>query len=212
MAPTSRKSPIQRRSKGEKTAERILDAAEMLFAERGYDGTSLREIARIAEIQQPGLYNHFKNKEALYAAVRDRARAPMSSAMRAASSRAGAATDQPTLAAIMTDILLEHPAMAALFQQALRGRDTSTGSQLIKRWLDRLFEQGIETMRSIGNPALDRVDLAIQTIAMFNLTTGYFLSQEIFESLVGGHITRPANIVRQKKLLNRVLRAALQGE
>ena len=36
----------QRKSrKGELTAERILDAAEELFSERGYAGTSLREVA-----------------------------------------------------------------------------------------------------------------------------------------------------------------------
>jgi AcrR family transcriptional regulator len=64
-------------TKGERTAQRILDVAEELFAERGYDGTSLRQIADRAGIKQPGLYNHFAGKQALYEAVLFRALNPI---------------------------------------------------------------------------------------------------------------------------------------
>lgn len=211
MTPAARNRQTSKQSKGERTVERVLDAAEALFAERGYEGTSLREIARQAGIQQPGLYNYFENKQALYAAVLDRALAPMARAMHTQMRRSKSARIQATLAAVMTDILLEHPKMAALFQQALRGDDASAGDRLIMRWLDRLFEQAIDTMHSLGAARVDRADLAIQTIAMFNLTTGYFLSQRIFETLVGGDIADPDNIARQKKLLDRIVRAALRG-
>jgi AcrR family transcriptional regulator len=211
MTPVALDRRASMRSKGERTVARILDAAETLFAERGYDGASLRQIAGRAGIQQPGLYNYFENKQALYAAVLDRALAPMADAMQTRMSRARPTEIQTTLAAVMTDILLEHPKMAALFQRALQGDDASVGDRLIKHWLDRLFEQAIDTMHSIGGAKVDRVDLAIQTIAMFNLTTGYFLSQRIFETLVGSDITDPDNIARQKKLLNRIVRATLPG-
>lgn len=210
MSPGGPALRTSKRSKGERTVERILDAAEALFAERRYEGTSLREIARQVGIQQPGLYNYFENKQALYAAVLDRALSPMAEAMQAQVSHAKPTETQTTLAAVMTDILVEHPTMAALFQQALHGDAASTGNRLIQRWLDRLFEQAIETMRSIGIEKVDRADLVIQIIAMFNLTTGYFLSQGIFKMLVGGNITAPDNIARQKKLLDRIVRSALR--
>jgi TetR/AcrR family transcriptional regulator len=54
------------------TPERILDAAEDLFAERGYAATSLGDIADRVAIRSPSLYNHFRNKEALYEAVLNR--------------------------------------------------------------------------------------------------------------------------------------------
>ena len=54
------------------TAERILDAAEDLFAEKGYSATSLGDVADRVGIRSPSLYNHFKNKEALYEAVLER--------------------------------------------------------------------------------------------------------------------------------------------
>jgi len=208
MSPTA---PSSKSSKGERTIGRILDAAEGLFAERGYEGTSLREIARRAGIQQPGLYNYFENKQALYTAVLDRALAPMAEAMHTQMRRARPDEIQTTLAAVMTDILLEHPKMAALFHRALQSDGTSVGDRLIKRWLDRLFAQALDTMNSTGSAGVDRVDLAIQTIAMFNLTTGYFLSQRILETLAGGDITDPAIVARQKELLDRLVRAMLHN-
>lgn len=45
------------------TKEKILDAALTLFAERGYDGTSVEQIARLVGIKAPSLYKHFKGKE-----------------------------------------------------------------------------------------------------------------------------------------------------
>ncbi len=54
------------------TFERILDAAEGLFAQKGYSATSLGEVADRVGIRSPSLYNHFRNKEALYAAVLER--------------------------------------------------------------------------------------------------------------------------------------------
>ena len=54
------------------TSEKILDAAEGLFAGSGYAATSLADVADVVGIRTPSLYNHFRNKEALYGAVLDR--------------------------------------------------------------------------------------------------------------------------------------------
>lgn len=54
------------------TSEKILDAAENLFAASGYAATSLADVADVVGIRTPSLYNHFRNKEALYGAVLDR--------------------------------------------------------------------------------------------------------------------------------------------
>jgi len=71
-------SPLRRpRRKGEITAERILDAAEALFAEHGYAGTTLRDVAERVGIRIPSLYNHFESKDALYAAVLERGVGPV---------------------------------------------------------------------------------------------------------------------------------------
>jgi len=45
------------------TKERILDAALTLFAENGYNGTSVEQIAKAVGIKAPSLYKHYKGKE-----------------------------------------------------------------------------------------------------------------------------------------------------
>jgi AcrR family transcriptional regulator len=45
------------------TKNRILEAAEILFSEKGFSGTGIDEIAKRAEITKSVIYYHFKNKE-----------------------------------------------------------------------------------------------------------------------------------------------------
>lgn len=52
--------------------DEILDSAALLFADYGYHGASLRDIAAHADISHPGMLHHFENKEALLNAVIDR--------------------------------------------------------------------------------------------------------------------------------------------
>jgi AcrR family transcriptional regulator len=51
------------------TRERIMKAAERLFAERGYDGTSIRAIVAKARVNQAAINYHFDGKDGLYREV-----------------------------------------------------------------------------------------------------------------------------------------------
>ena len=62
----------KKRQNGEETRTRILDAAEQIFAERGFASTSTREIGRLARMDKYAIHYHFKNKESLYRAVIER--------------------------------------------------------------------------------------------------------------------------------------------
>ena len=200
--------PIE--TKGQRTARRIMDAAETLFAQQGYGDTTLRQIAAAAGLQEPGLYNHFGSKRALYEAILHRGLDPMLEALSRHLAQAEGLRDYTDLPAVMTDLLLDHPQMAALFQQAMQGDPTSIGNQMVQVWLQSLFEHGVRSMEAAG--AIDDEDaesLAINVIAMFNLTTGYFLSQRAFNMLTEGSLEHPDNIARQKRLLRKVIRAML---
>ncbi|MFI7632579.1 TetR/AcrR family transcriptional regulator [Nonomuraea sp. NPDC049400] len=51
------------------TKERIQQVALELFAERGYEQTTLQEVAERLEITRPALYYHFRTKEAILESV-----------------------------------------------------------------------------------------------------------------------------------------------
>jgi AcrR family transcriptional regulator len=62
--------------KGEQAMESILNAAENLFMSRGFNGTSMRDIAREAGYKSvAGIYNHFSDKEAIFTGLMN-ARSP----------------------------------------------------------------------------------------------------------------------------------------
>jgi AcrR family transcriptional regulator len=54
---------------GQRTRQAILDAALALFAEKGYFGTSLRDVATAVGVRESALYNYFPGKEALFEAL-----------------------------------------------------------------------------------------------------------------------------------------------
>ena len=54
---------------GQRTRQAILDAALVLFADKGYYGTSLRDVARVVGVRESAIYNYFSGKEALFEAL-----------------------------------------------------------------------------------------------------------------------------------------------
>ena len=60
------------RMTGKQRREQLLDIGRSLFAEKGFDATSVEEIAQRAGVSKPVVYEHFGGKEGLYAVVVDR--------------------------------------------------------------------------------------------------------------------------------------------
>ncbi|GAA1988298.1 TetR/AcrR family transcriptional regulator [Isoptericola halotolerans] len=64
-APRARMTASQRR-------EQLLAVSRGLFAGKGFEGTSVEEIAATAEVSKPVVYEHFGGKEGIYAVIVDR--------------------------------------------------------------------------------------------------------------------------------------------
>jgi AcrR family transcriptional regulator len=60
------------RMTGRARREQLISVAGSLFAERGYEATSIEEVAQRAKVSKPVVYEHFGGKEGLYEAVVDR--------------------------------------------------------------------------------------------------------------------------------------------
>jgi AcrR family transcriptional regulator len=78
MAKTSaakKKTPSERwalpasQARSRATRERLLDAAEIVFAEKGYDGAKISDIAEEAGVSVGAVYFRFKDKDALFFAI-----------------------------------------------------------------------------------------------------------------------------------------------
>jgi AcrR family transcriptional regulator len=69
---TSSASRPRVRMTGAQRREQLLDIGRELFGQKGYEATSIEEIAARAEVSKPVVYEHFGGKEGLYAVVVDR--------------------------------------------------------------------------------------------------------------------------------------------
>src|SRR5436190_14574689 len=63
--------PVEQQ-RSQQRRERILVSAERVFADKGYHGTLVDEIALEADTSKGGVYFHFPNKQAIFLALLDR--------------------------------------------------------------------------------------------------------------------------------------------
>lgn len=75
---------IRREGKAALSRARIVIAAAELFADRGFEGTSIRDIAAAVSMTTASLYYHFASKEDLYVAVHGHCMAAVTSAVESA--------------------------------------------------------------------------------------------------------------------------------
>ncbi len=99
------------------TRDVILDAAERLFADRGFAAVSMRQIAAEAGLKnQASLYHHFRNKRALYEAVLARGLSDIGSMVPSHGTQSLEELDA-NLDRLL-DYLARHPHLARLIQRA----------------------------------------------------------------------------------------------
>lgn len=81
----------------------ILDAALAVFAEKGFEGGTMREIAARVGVSEPALYRHYESKDALLCALVETAGGRLVSTALAFIEAADATTLRPTLSALIAD-------------------------------------------------------------------------------------------------------------
>lgn len=57
---------------GQQRREQLVTVGRKLFAQKGFEGTTVEDIAAVAKVSKPVVYEHFGGKEGLYAVVVDR--------------------------------------------------------------------------------------------------------------------------------------------
>ncbi|MBX2847762.1 MAG: TetR/AcrR family transcriptional regulator [Acidiferrobacterales bacterium] len=69
-----------RYKKSEEIREKLLDTAELLFAQRGFFGVSIRDITELAGVRSASINYHFESKKNLFMEVVDRRIEPLAAA------------------------------------------------------------------------------------------------------------------------------------
>lgn len=113
------------------TPERVLSAAESVFAGKGLEGAGLADIAARAGISRPALLYHFATKETLYAAVVGRAFSSLAEILTSAMSATG--TFRERVRAVVEGFLTYvsvHPALARIIVRELTN-DVGPGRALL---------------------------------------------------------------------------------
>lgn len=84
MAEPSAPRPRSARMTGRQRREQLVQIGRSVFAQKGFDGTSVEEIAARAKVSKPIVYEHFGGKEGLYAVIVDRETSTLLGALEAA--------------------------------------------------------------------------------------------------------------------------------
>ncbi|GHG56592.1 TetR family transcriptional regulator [Flavimobilis marinus] len=113
--------------------EQLLAVSRQLFAEKGFDGTSIEEIAVRAQVSKPVVYEHFGGKEGVYAVVVDREVQALTTALTDALTAGGhpRALLERTALALLTYIESNEDGFRVLVRDSPVAQATGTFSSLI---------------------------------------------------------------------------------
>jgi AcrR family transcriptional regulator len=127
------------------TDERVLEVAIRLFAEHGYNGTSIRQITRAADANLGAVTYHFGGKRALYGAALERCIGPLAERVRSAASSGGDGQGEgegegdplarlDRVVGLFFDYLRERPELPQLMlQETVAGRQPPAGALKLVR-------------------------------------------------------------------------------
>ena len=191
------------------TSDRILDAAEDLFAEKGYSATSLGDVADRVGIRSPSLYNHFKNKEALYQAVLERLLVNFSVPL--AELERGPVTQGRVFQWLEVIVRQHHsnPNLARLLQHAALSGGPHT-NELIERLFRPMFQP---PSRMEGDDLTLLEDAGLQpwaVMAFNNLVMSYVTMAPMYTDLLGQDPFSDEALEKQLNLIKTLLRAVFE--
>ncbi|WKD32862.1 TetR/AcrR family transcriptional regulator [Streptomyces xanthophaeus] len=165
----SSSSPQRRRGD---TRQRIQDVALELFAEQGYEKTSLREIAERLEVTKAALYYHFKTKEDIIISIFEDLTRPIDELITWAES-------QPRTLETKREVLRRYSeAMAggAVLYRFMQENQATTRELTIGETVKKRLFTLVELLRTQDGPLTDQVRCVS---ALFTLHAGMMFLQHV---------------------------------
>jgi TetR/AcrR family transcriptional regulator len=137
--------PVRHRSIGLQTRASIVAAAERHFAERGFEGTRLDDIATEVGIRRAAIFYYFGDKQELYAAVLDEVFGDWTAALPASGSPAERL--EASLIAWI-DYVARRPTVARLILRELASAQSGVVTQYVRagsaaEWIQAVIDEGV---------------------------------------------------------------------
>ncbi|WP_189132440.1 TetR/AcrR family transcriptional regulator [Wenjunlia tyrosinilytica] len=155
----------QGRARRGDTRQRIQDVAVELFAEQGYEKTSLREIADRLDVTKAALYYHFKTKEDILVSIFDDLGAPVEALIEWAEGQPRTPETKREVVRRYGEVMQDAgPLFRFLHENQATVRDLDIGNTVKERLL-RLIDVLVEE----GAPLSDRIRCHLAMFAMHGL-------------------------------------------
>jgi len=195
--------------------EKILDAAERLFAQRGFSGIGMREVAEAAGLGKSSLFHHFHSKADLYAAVVGRILDLFDQRLTAALAAGGdpiARFDR--WIDTLIDTLSAHPTAARLLLRSLFEDDELAGTSEEEQRVDRTIKRMFTAIGNLLREGMEAGKFRLASIphtlqSLVGLTVYHFASGEFGEELVGQSLFAPVQVRRRKEEIKALLHHGL---
>ena len=189
------------------TADRILVAAMAEFGTRGYEATSLDDLARLLGIRKQTILYWFPSKDALLEAVVDRCADEVTGRLERGLASAGEGFDRvDAMVRVMFRLAARHPSMLGFLREVTRlGPPAST--RLLTR-LQPLVDRAagyLEDEMDAGR--MRRHDPRLLLLASYSMVTGLATEVEVLRAF--GEEPSLASLVRRRDELLALLRASL---
>ena len=212
--------PIGRSAMRTQTADisardKILDAAEALFARRGYAAVGMSEIAEAVGMSKSSLFHHFPTKAQLYAATADRILRVIEIAL--TSTLAAGGTPVARLDRwidTIADLLGAHEAYARLLLRSLFEDDEANGAfeeeRAVNATLHRIIGAATHLLREgMSTGALRAASIPHTVQSLIGLLIYHFASGDFGAELFGRPIASPVEVRRRKDEIKALLHHGL---
>lgn len=188
----------------------ILSQATRLFAEQGYDGTSVQQIADAVGIRKPSLLYHFRSKDVLRENVLAEMLAHWNAVLPGLLLKASTEERFDATMEALTEFFIQDPDRARLFLRETLDRPESMQAMLaefVKPWVDLLGAQ-LERAKKQGlvQPDVDPQAYAVEVITMAVAGTAVIDTMQV---ILPEHPARGGTRERHATELIRIARASL---
>jgi TetR/AcrR family transcriptional regulator len=174
----------------------ILESAEILFAEKGFDAVSMSAIAKLANTSKPNIYHHFKNKDDLYLAI-------MKAAVHRSSVLLDALEDAPGTfrqhlsgfsAGQLNNILVHKRSTQLILREALSG-GSRRGQEIAKHIVGEIFSRLVAMVKQgqQENEFRKDIDPALAAFMVVAANMFFFQAAPVMQHIPEAHFTKDAS-------------------